>query len=217
MAHRPTDLQAIEGKAKETWSEFLGSVIAGKYTELEAIRELRDRGGARTEKDALRYYKALTSKYRDVSPELLTQEQYVESQFSPATMYNRGGYPVDVAQADHEAFVEQALSEGKSVPPKVLKDYPSLKGETKTTDLQAIHDARSPRSRESDERLSNADTIEPDDPRVEQWLKDQGQMDVVGIDTPRKGKGKKVARKARKDSGRRVGKTEAQLGGLRGK
>ncbi|MDD4984314.1 MAG: hypothetical protein PHQ43_00795 [Dehalococcoidales bacterium] len=86
----------------------------------------------------------------------------------------------------------------------------------KTTDLQAIHDTRSSRSRESDERQSNADTIEPDDPRVEQWVRDQGQMDVVGVDTPRKGKGKKGSRKVRKDSGKRVGKLETQLGGLRG-
>jgi len=76
--------------------------------------------------------------------------------------------------------------------------------------LQAIHDSRSPRSRESDERQSNADTIEPDDPRVERWLRDQGRLDVVGIDTPRKGKDKKVARKVRKST-----RTETQVRGIR--
>ncbi len=77
-------------------------------------------------------------------------------------------------------------------------------------DLQAIHDARSLRSRESDERQSNADTIEPDDPRVEQWIKDQGRLDVVGIDTPRKGKSRKPVRRSR-----RAGKVEAQVRGVR--
>jgi len=73
----------------------------------------------------------------------------------------------------------------------------------KTTDLQSIHDSRSPRSRESDERQSNADTIEPDDPRVEQWVKDQGRMDVRGIDTP--GKKRVGSKRAKSKSKRRVG------------
>ena len=73
----------------------------------------------------------------------------------------------------------------------------------KTTDFQAIHDSRSPRSRESDERQSNADTIEPDDPRVEQWVKDQGRMDVRGIDTP--GKKRVGSKRAKSKSKRRVG------------
>ncbi len=97
-----------------------------------------------------------------------------------------------------------------------LVDLQKKKSPVAVASLQSIHDARSPRSRESDERLSNADTIEPDDPRVEQWVRDPGRVDVVGIDTPRKGKSKKVGRKVRKDSGRRVGKTETQLRGLRG-
>jgi len=81
----------------------------------------------------------------------------------------------------------------------------------KTTDLQAIHDARSTRSRESDERQSNADTIEPDDPRVERWLRDQGSMDVVGIDTPKKGKSK--SKKPVRES-RRTSKVETQVRGI---
>jgi len=80
----------------------------------------------------------------------------------------------------------------------------------KATDLQAIHDARSQRSRESDERQSNADTIEPDDPRVERWLRDPGRVDVVGIDTPRKGKSQKPVRKSK-----RTGKIETQVRGVR--
>lgn len=299
---------------KESWPDFVDNIMAGKYTESEAVKELRERGGARTEKDAQRYYKALTSKYRDTPPEMLTQAQYVESQFSPATVYNRGGYPEDVAKDDHEAFVEAAIADGKPVPAKVLVDYPNLKGKhktakfkqeesseislqflqdahdlmlngkklgtmyphgtmgrwrfeptdavlaqgvggmsdlvsdeqaimlyhdhlelakkhpelatagrkaasasVKTTDLQSIHDSRSPRSKESDERQSNADTIEPDDPRVEQWLRDPGSMDIVGIDTPKKGKsgkgrstGKKASRKTRKST-----RTETQVRGIR--
>ena len=56
----------------------------------------------------------------------------------------------------------------------------------KESDLRSIHNARSTRSKESDERQSNADTIEPDDPKVERWLRDPGSADVRGIDTPRK-------------------------------
>ena len=81
----------------------------------------------------------------------------------------------------------------------------------KATDLQAIHDSRSSRSRESDEWQSNADTVELDDPRVEQWLKDQGRMDVVGIDTPTRKRKAKSLSKRRPSSAR----TETQVRGLR--
>ena len=102
---------------------------------------------------------------------------------------------------------------GKSVKSGELYDknkYDYLEREGSETSLQSIHDSRSPRSRESDERLSNADTIEPDDPRVEQWVKDQGRSDIVGIDTPRKHKSKKVVRKVRKST-----RTETQVRGIR--
>jgi len=76
--------------------------------------------------------------------------------------------------------------------------------------LQAIEDARSPRSKSSDESQSNLDTIEPDDPRVESWIRDQGRMDVVGIDTPRKDRSKKSTRKSKQGA-----KTPTQVRWLR--
>jgi len=79
-----------------------------------------------------------------------------------------------------------------------------------TAKLQAIHDSRSPRSKSADESQSNATTIEPDDPRVEAWLKDQGRSDIVGIDTPRKGKSKKSTRRSKTGA-----KTPTQVRGLR--
>jgi hypothetical protein len=79
--------------------------------------------------------------------------------------------------------------------------------------LQATHDARSPRSRESDERQSNADTIEPDDPRVDIWGRDPGRVDVVGIDTPKKGRASKSKKPVRKS--KRTGKVETQVRGVR--
>ena len=93
---------------------------------------------------------------------------------------------------------------------KALSGLETTLSSVRKRELQAIEDSRSRRSRESDERQSNADTIEPDDPRVKQWLRDQGRMDVVGIDTPRKGKGKKIARKVRKST-----RTETQVRGIR--
>lgn len=76
--------------------------------------------------------------------------------------------------------------------------------------LQAVEDARSSRSKSADESQSNALTIDADDPRVERWMKDQGRMDVRGIDTPRKGKSKKPVRKSK-----RTGKVETQVRGVR--
>ena len=73
--------------------------------------------------------------------------------------------------------------------------------DVKDTDLQAIHDSRSSRSKSADESRSNALTLEIDDPRVDIWERDPGRADIVGIDTPRKsmsrsGSSKKLARKS---------------------
>jgi len=81
------------------------------------------------------------------------------------------------------------------------------------TDLQAIHDARSPRSKSADESRSNALTVDPDDPRVERWIRDQGRMDIRGIDTPRGAKSKKPKKPVRKAN--RGGRILTQVKGLR--
>jgi len=75
--------------------------------------------------------------------------------------------------------------------------------------LQAIHESRSPRSKSADESQSNAVTIEPDDPRVDIWMRDPGGADVRGIDTPRKSS----VRKPRKSKW--ASKTQTQVRGLR--
>ncbi len=68
--------------------------------------------------------------------------------------------------------------------------------------LQAIHEARSLLSQSSDESQEHSLVVDPDDPRVKRWKRDPGSMDVRGIDTPKKGKGKKRApRKSRQDKG----------------
>ena len=65
------------------------------------------------------------------------------------------------------------------------------------TEVMAIHESCSPRSREADERMEHSLIVDPDDPRVKQWIKDPGRMDVRGVDTPRKHKSKrKVTRRS---------------------
>ena len=81
----------------------------------------------------------------------------------------------------------------------------------KPTDLQAIHDSRSPRSKSADESQSNALTLEPDDPRVDIWERDPGRADVKGIDTPRKRKIKSPP----KPRPKRSSNTPTQVRGLR--
>ena len=71
-----------------------------------------------------------------------------------------------------------------------------------TSSLLSIHEARSPLAKSSDERQEHSLVIEPDDPRVAQWKRDPGRMDVRGIDTPKKSKGKKRSpRKSRQAKG----------------
>jgi len=122
--------------------------------------------------------------------------------------------------------IEAAVSELFDAPPRVSKqDVPDKQVESitsiaqpkegagrepagkqtdagvKDTDLQAIHDSRSSRSKSADESRSNALTLDPDDPRVDIWERDPGRADVIGIDTPRKsmshsGSDKKLARRS---------------------
>ena len=84
----------------------------------------------------------------------------------------------------------------------------------KTTNLQSIHESRSPLSQSSDERQTNLVTIDPDDPKVERWKRDPGSMDVRGIDTPdtptkgnKNKKAKKTTKKSRKKPNTTMGST----------
>ncbi len=93
------------------------------------------------------------------------------------------------------------------------RDWVSLEHNPMCANLNWSKSQFSPRSKSSDESQSNLDTIEPDDPRVESWLRDQGRMDVRGIDTPRKSRSKGSKKPVRK--AKRTGKTETQIRGLR--
>ena len=79
----------------------------------------------------------------------------------------------------------------------------------KTTELQAIEDSRSTRSREADERQEHSLIVEPSDPRVETWKRDPGRIDVRGIDTPKKRK-RRTAKRSRGPS-----KPDTSLRGVR--
>ena len=137
--------------------------------------------------------------------------------------YDKVGELDKFPKATQDAYKAMKVIDGKL--DKLKEGWPANQGsirgrskgkarlETKVdpiSKLQAIHDSRSPRSKSSDESQSNAVTIEPDDPRVEQWLKDQGRSDIVGIDTPRKGRGKKSTRKSKQGD-----KMPTQVKGLR--
>jgi len=191
------------------------------------------------QQDAFGYYKYHTteakpvdySEYQKIDKKFRTLEQQEYDRWSRELEKHKGDVGARGKATDSMRHRRDVLNKQRETAMTGLLEMTKVAGEkvvskpkVKTTDIQAIqaiHDSRSPRSRESDERQSNADTIEPDDPRVDIWERDPGRMDVSGIDTPKKGKGsgkgKRVSRKVRKDSGRRVGKLETQLGGLRGK
>jgi hypothetical protein len=120
------------------------------------------------------------------------------------------------AERLHKKVIEQSLSSGKPVPAEVLKDYPDLKpaknqGKAEVIPFSRLQDresSRSPLSQMMDEHQTNLDTVEPTDPRVKRWLKDPGELDVKGIDTPKKGQKqyKRRTHEAPKTSLRRVKK-----------
>jgi len=192
------------------------------------------------------------------TPERIRLEYGAGTQAKP---YQSRGFTV----TSHKDVITKALSEGKPVPPEVLRDYPDLQSimpqrviapfdapvfgmkkgaqgqivkryqsvngelvdvqwsdrtskglpsiifrsldsvvvaqvKQAAPELQSFEDSRSARSRESDERLVNSVTLDPDDPAVSRWLKDPGGADIRGIDTPRKKRRVKPAARRREGS-----------------
>lgn len=105
----------------------------------------------------------------------------------------------------HEVQIKRAVKSGKKIPPDVLTDYPEIrklkasaakKGKPapkkkpaedgtvySISELQVIHDARTPRSKAMDEAQAHGTVIKPDDTRVERWVREPGSADIEGIDT----------------------------------
>jgi len=96
--------------------------------------------------------------------------------------------------------VEMPLYSGPGNRYRYILPFPEKPEPKPKAELQAIHDSRSQYSRISDEQQTHALTIDPDDPRVEKWKRDQGSADVRGIDTP--AKSKKTKRKRGKGKGK---------------
>jgi hypothetical protein len=81
-------------------------------------------------------------------------------------------------------------------------------------ELKEIEAERTPRSRAADEARRNQKIIEPSNPRVRQWIKHPGSMDVLGVDTPpgvtekdvlKRNLASRVARVSTKKAGRSTG------------
>ena len=106
--------------------------------------------------------------------------------------------PIQIRQAEKEGAITEA-----ELSAVLGRDSSTSKPITPSQSLQAIHDSRSELSKSSDERQEHSLVVEPDDPRVERWMRDPGTMDVRGIDTP-SGVGKKRAKKAKAKPRRKV-------------
>ena len=73
-----------------------------------------------------------------------------------------------------------------------------VEAKPEVSQLQTIHDDRSDQSRRMDESQKHSVVIQPNDPRVERWKKNQGIADIQGIDTPRRGRKARLKRKKKK-------------------
>jgi len=110
--------------------------------------------------------------------------------------------------ADLDTWVQGLLKDSLT---RRSKGKAKIASASDVVELQSIEDSRSSLSKSSDERQEHSLIVEPDDPKVDKWLRDQGSMDVRGIDTPRRGKVKKTARRAK----RSTRSTETTVRGLR--
>lgn len=104
-----------------------------------------------------------------------------------------------------------AYSERAELTRKYREDLKSAR--VARTSLQSVHDSRSELSKSSDERQEHSLVVESGDPRVDRWVKEQGRMDVRGVDTPKR----KSVRKPRPKSKRRggAGGGGTRMGGVR--
>jgi len=108
-------------------------------------------------------------------------------------------------------------------PEPQLKDYPDLKPKkTKKTrkprrklerlyksEILEIEESRTPRAQSTDSARSHNITVPVTSKRTKTWAKNQGSMDIQGIDTPRKKKAKKTKKTTRKQ------KPNASMGSIR--
>lgn len=62
--------------------------------------------------------------------------------------------------------------------------------------LRKKQERRTVRAKKQDNAQKNKETVSSTSPRVRTWVKDPGEMDIRGIDTPRKRR--KTAKKGRK-------------------
>ena len=212
-------------------------------------------------------------------PWQMTKSEYTKKIYSQfKNTYPTAEPPINFIKAQeitHKEKTEQALSEGKLVPPEVLADYPELQsqrikiGDTisdglvsgkvvgegaikmgrkelpayrielsngkpdliikdqitsvkiasetpSKSDLLTAHESRSPQAQSQDNSQLNSAVLSPDDPKTKSWLKDFGDYDVRGIDTPSSGKGR-AAKTKRKKGGKRKGSGGAGgTGGMKG-
>jgi len=141
----------------------------------------------------------MSTRFKDYHKELVVQALN-EGKPVPAAVL--ADYPDLKKQAETEAKAQFTKKWAKSYGdrPATVKASTAKSEKETLTKLQAIHDARSPRSKSADESRSNALTMDPDDPRVELWIRDPGRADVIGIDTPRKTRSRKSARKTKRAS-----------------
>ena len=201
----PTTFPKIQAEKKEPW----------QMTIKQYEKDMRDywAGTRGTGPGSRSLPEDMAERFREYHRGLIEQAL---SEGKPVPAEVLADYPDLKKQAEVEAKkqFEGKWAKAYGGRPETVKGS-TAKAEKELAKLQAIHDSRSPRSRESDERQSNADTIEPDDPRVDIWERDPGRMDVAGIDTPRKhkgktGKGKKPVRKSK-----RASKVETQVRGIK--
>ena len=109
--------------------------------------------------------------------------------------YSAWGYEVTPDTIERALKVKEEMGVKDEV--KRIRD----EADKETAKLRSLEESRSSRSQYADESRSNADTIDPDDPRVKTWLRDPGRIDVRGIDTPRHSRSKV----------KRTGKTRSRI------
>ncbi len=81
-----------------------------------------------------------------------------------------------------EPYSEWHKRESAKLQPKPQTSL-AIPAESLTT-LRAVNNERKPSSISRDNAAQNKKTIESTDPRVEQWKRHPGSMDVLGVDTP---------------------------------
>jgi len=171
----------LRGQGKRVGRQVMGGMrdlsLQGKKRYIDILGELpkMDRDNA----------------YESLGNEPMVLSKYAQARaagFDHNTAILRAYQVTDKSVDAHRHLIEQALSEGKPVPEKVLAEYPELTGQGKTGKLDAMPQSKGAGDTSPTKQTPQPESAEPIDWRIEpeQLIKEYEDLSLSNIEVQKK-------------------------------